>query len=53
MTDDEIDGIIDAVWCSEASLRANLRALVRAAAVYGWRCAQAAHCIEKHYPHKR
>lgn len=47
MTDAEIDGIIKIVWCSEASLSANLRALVRAAAVYGWRCAQAAYWAKK------
>ena len=45
MTDAEVDGIISAVWRSEASLSVNLRALVRAAAVYGWRCAQAAHWL--------
>lgn len=48
MTDAEVDAIIDAVWTSEASLTVNLRALVRAAACYGWRCAQAAHWINKH-----
>ena len=48
MTDGEIDAIIAQVWCPEAALTANLRALVRAAACYGWRCAQAAHWIEKH-----
>lgn len=47
MTDAEVDGIISTVWQSEAPLSANLRALVRAAAVYGWRCAQAAHWIKK------
>jgi hypothetical protein len=47
MTDSEVDGIISAVWLPEASLSANLRALVRAAAVYGWRCAQAAHWLKK------
>lgn len=48
MTDAEVDAIIDAVWTSEASLTVNLRALVRAAACYGWRCAQAAQWINKH-----
>jgi hypothetical protein len=48
MTDAEADAIIDSVWCSEATLSANLRALARAAAVYGWRCAQAARWLEKH-----
>lgn len=47
MTDTEIDGIIRVVWRDEASLTTNLRALVRAAAVYGWRCAQAARWIDK------
>lgn len=47
MTDAEVDGIINAVWQSEASLNVNLRALVRAAACYGWRCAQAAHWLKK------
>jgi len=48
MTDVEVDAIIDQAWQAEASLTANLRALVRAAACYGWRCAQAARWIEKH-----
>jgi hypothetical protein len=47
MTDAEADAIVAAVWCSEASLSVNLRALVRAAAVYGWRCAQAAYWLNK------
>jgi hypothetical protein len=47
MTDEEVDGIINAVWRPEASLSVNLRALVRAAACYGWRCAQAAYWITK------
>jgi hypothetical protein len=47
MTDSEVDGIISAVWLPEASLSTNLRALVRAAAVYGWRCAQAAYWLKK------
>jgi hypothetical protein len=42
MTDAEIDGIIQSVWSGEASLQANLRAIVRIAALYGWRCAQVA-----------
>ena len=48
MTDAETDAIIEAAWNSEATLRANLRALVRAAACYGWRCQQAAYWINKH-----
>jgi hypothetical protein len=48
MTDAEVDAIIDAVWRSGEPLSVNLRALVRAAACYGWRCAQAAHWINKH-----
>jgi hypothetical protein len=47
MTDAETDVIIKAVWQSEAPLDANLRAIVRAAAVYGWRCAQAAYWLNK------
>jgi hypothetical protein len=48
MTDAEVDAIIDQVWRSEAALAVNLRALVRAAACYGWRCAKAAFWLEKH-----
>lgn len=48
MTEGEIDAIIVSVWHSEASLSDNLRAIVRAAACYGWRCAQAAEWIKKH-----
>lgn len=47
VTDAEADAIIESVWDSEATLSLNLRALVRVAAVYGWRCAQAAHWIQK------
>lgn len=47
MTDEEIDGIIKVVWRDEASLAVNMRALVRTAAVYGWRCAQAAQWVNK------
>lgn len=47
MTDSEVDAIIEAVWRQDASLGGNLRALVRAAALYGWRCAQAAHWLTK------
>lgn len=47
MTDAEVDAIIETIWRPEAPLQVNLRALVRAAACYGWRCAQAAHWIEK------
>jgi hypothetical protein len=49
MTDGEVDVIIAQVWRPEDALTANLRALVRAAACYGWRCAQAARWIEKHF----
>jgi hypothetical protein len=48
MTDAETDAIIASVWAPEAPLTANLRALVRAAACYGWRCSQAAYWINKH-----
>ena len=48
MTDAEADAIIDAVWSPQATLVANMRAVVIAAACYGWRCAQAARWIEKH-----
>lgn len=48
MTDAEVDAIIDAAWDPEATLTANLRALARVAACYGWRCHQAAHWINKH-----
>lgn len=48
MTDDEADAIIASVWSPDAPLTRNLRALVRAAACYGWRCAQAAYWINKH-----
>lgn len=51
MTDAETDAIIKAIWNSEAPMEVNLRALVRAAACYGWRCAQAARWIEKHSTH--
>lgn len=47
MSDTEIDAIIEAAWQADASLSLNLRALVRAAAVYGWRCAQAAYWLNK------
>jgi hypothetical protein len=47
MTEEEVDAIIDSVWLPEASLQLNLRALVRIAASYGWRCAQVAHWLKK------
>ena len=47
MTDAETDAIIETVWNPETPLTVNLRALVRAAACYGWRCAQAARWIDK------
>jgi hypothetical protein len=48
MTNAEADAIIESVWNSDATLVANMRAVVIAAACYGWRCAQAARWIEKH-----
>ena len=48
MTDAEIDGIIRSAWNDEVSLQANLRALVRIAALYGWRCAQVARWNTQH-----
>lgn len=47
MTEEEIDAIIDSVWRPDASLQLNLRAVVRIAASYGWRCAQMARWLEK------
>ena len=47
MTDAEADAIIKSAWREEASLSANLRAVVRIAVCYGWRCAQAARWLTK------
>jgi hypothetical protein len=48
MTDHEADAIIEATWNTDATWLANMRAVVRAAACYGWRCAQAAHWLRLH-----
>lgn len=47
MTDKEIDAIIQSIWNPETSLQGNLKAIVRVAALYGWRCAQVAHWAKK------